>query len=46
MSIGNALKKMINSSELLLLPGVYDGLSANLVSKYNYKAAFITGAGI
>jgi 2-methylisocitrate lyase-like PEP mutase family enzyme len=46
MSIGSTLKKMINSSELLLLPGVYDGLSANLVSQYNYKAAFITGAGI
>jgi 2-methylisocitrate lyase-like PEP mutase family enzyme len=46
MSFGHELKKMIKSSEILLLPGIYDGLSAKLVAQFNYKAAFITGAGI
>jgi 2-methylisocitrate lyase-like PEP mutase family enzyme len=46
MSIGSKLRKKINSNEILLLPGIFDGLSANLVAKHNYDAAFISGAGI
>jgi 2-methylisocitrate lyase-like PEP mutase family enzyme len=40
------LRAMIQSDELLLLPGVYDGLSAKVVAQAGYTAAFITGSGI
>lgn len=46
MSKGFELKKLINSNEILLLPGVFDGFSANLVARNNYQAAFISGGGI
>lgn len=40
------LKDLIEDPRILVLPGVFDGLSARLVQSYGYKAAFVTGAGL
>jgi 2-methylisocitrate lyase-like PEP mutase family enzyme len=37
---------MIEDRRILILPGVYDGLSVRLVESCGYKAAFVTGAGL
>lgn len=46
MSKGKELKGMINDKKILVLPGVYDGISARVVSRMGYKAGFITGSGL
>jgi 2-methylisocitrate lyase-like PEP mutase family enzyme len=40
------LKELIEDRDILVLPGVFDGLSARLVQSLGYPAAFITGAGL
>jgi 2-methylisocitrate lyase-like PEP mutase family enzyme len=40
------LKELIEAPDILVLPGVFDGLSARLVQSFGYPAAFITGAGL
>lgn len=40
------LRELIAAKEILVLPGVFDGLSARLLRHRKYEAAFITGAGI
>jgi 2-methylisocitrate lyase-like PEP mutase family enzyme len=40
------LRQLIQGDDILVMPGVYDGFSARLVESRNYKAAFITGAGV
>jgi 2-methylisocitrate lyase-like PEP mutase family enzyme len=40
------LRALIDADDLLVLPGIFDGLSARLVRNRKYEAAFITGAGI
>jgi 2-methylisocitrate lyase-like PEP mutase family enzyme len=40
------LRALIEDKGLLMLPGVFDGLSARLVKHRGYRAAFITGAGV
>ena len=44
-SKGARLKQLINASEIVVSPGVYDGYSARLVEKAGFKTASITGAG-
>ena len=44
-SKGRRLKELINSPEILVAPGVFDGYSARLVEKAGFKSASITGAG-
>jgi 2-methylisocitrate lyase-like PEP mutase family enzyme len=41
-----SLKDMIEDRQILVLPGVFDGLSARLVQSLGYRAAFVTGAGL
>jgi 2-methylisocitrate lyase-like PEP mutase family enzyme len=40
------LRALIEAPEILVLPGVFDGFSTRLVSKFGYAAAFITGSGV
>lgn len=39
-------RSLMNSEEILLLPGVFDGYSVRLVKQAGFSAAFITGAGL
>lgn len=38
------LKHLLNSGTLLKVPGIYDGLSAQLVQQAGFSAAFVSGA--
>src|SRR5262245_21399752 len=44
-SKGRRLKELIDSPEILVAPGVFDGYSARLVERAGFKSATITGAG-
>lgn len=44
-SKGRQLKELINSPQILVTPGVYDGYSARLVEKAGFQSGSITGAG-
>lgn len=46
MSKGKSMRKLIHDKKILVLPGVYDGISAKVIAKKGYKAGFITGAGL
>jgi 2-methylisocitrate lyase-like PEP mutase family enzyme len=46
LSPGKRLRALIDAPEILVLPGVFDGFSTRLVSKFGYIAAFITGSGV
>src|SRR6202140_5162096 len=45
-SPGKRLRALIEAPGILVLPGVFDGFSTRLVSKFGYTAAFITGSGV
>src|SRR5438270_1688267 len=45
-SPGKRLRALIDAHDILVLPGVFDGFSTRLVSKFGYAAAFITGSGV
>ena len=45
-SPGKRLRALIDAPDILVLPGVFDGFSTRLVSKFGYTAAFITGSGV
>ncbi|MFQ6396155.1 oxaloacetate decarboxylase [Nocardia sp. KC 131] len=40
------LRAAITSGEVVVAPGVFDGLSASLVRKLEFSAAYMTGAGV
>ena len=40
------LRELLDGDELIVAPGVYDGVSAALVSKLGFSAAYMTGAGV
>lgn len=46
MTPGQQLRELLAGDELVVAPGVYDGVSAALVSKLGFKAAYMTGAGV
>src|SRR5882757_8715079 len=41
-----ALGDLLNSREIVLAPGVFDGISAQLVRRTGHVAAYLTGAGV
>src|SRR6266513_1541865 len=45
-SSAKRLRALIDAPDILVLPGVFDGFSTRLVSKFGYTAAFITGSGV
>lgn len=40
------LRELLNGTELVVAPGVYDGLTARLVEAAGFPAAYMTGAGV
>src|SRR3979490_154493 len=40
------LRELLDAGELIVAPGVYDGISAALVGKLGFSAAYMTGAGV
>jgi 2-methylisocitrate lyase-like PEP mutase family enzyme len=40
------LRELLANDELIVAPGVYDGISASLVGKLGFPAAYMTGAGV
>jgi 2-methylisocitrate lyase-like PEP mutase family enzyme len=40
------LRELLAAGELIVAPGVYDGISATLVGKLGFAAAYMTGAGV
>ncbi|MFI8205493.1 oxaloacetate decarboxylase [Streptomyces sp. NPDC085937] len=43
---GTRLRTLIDQHQLTLAPGVFDGLSASLVARTGFNAAYLTGAGV
>ena len=41
-----SLRRMIDSKQLVIAPGVYDGMSAQLTKRTGHHAAYLTGAGV
>src|ERR1700745_74526 len=41
-----ALHDLLNRHELIIAPGVFDGLSAQLARRTGHTAAYLTGAGV
>lgn len=46
MSQGHQLRQILEASEIIVLPGVYDCLGAKLVEEIGFPAAFTSGFGI
>lgn len=40
------LRQLINSDELLMMPGVFDGLSTRTAEATGFAAGFVTGSGV
>jgi 2-methylisocitrate lyase-like PEP mutase family enzyme len=40
------LKGLLDTRELVIAPGVFDGISAQLTKRTGHKAAYMTGAGV
>ncbi|MFD6154931.1 oxaloacetate decarboxylase [Nocardia sp. NPDC060256] len=40
------LRAAIAGAEVIIAPGVFDGISASLVSRIGFSAAYLTGAGV
>jgi 2-methylisocitrate lyase-like PEP mutase family enzyme len=46
MSKGSRLRELLAGDQLIVAPGVYDGISAALVGRLGFAAAYMTGAGV
>jgi 2-methylisocitrate lyase-like PEP mutase family enzyme len=42
---GARLRTLLAAGELIVAPGVFDGISAHLVRRMGFRAAYLTGAG-
>jgi len=40
------LRELLDRQELIVAPGVYDGISAHLAKRTGHSAAYLTGAGV
>ncbi|WP_354701710.1 2,3-dimethylmalate lyase [Paraconexibacter sp. AEG42_29] len=40
------LRTLLDGDELIVAPGVYDGISASVVGRLGFRAAYMTGAGV
>jgi len=43
---GARLRGLLATNQLLVAPGVFDGISANLVKRMGFAGAYLTGAGV
>ena len=41
-----ALRQLLDGGELVVAPGVFDGISAQLAKRTGHVAAYLTGAGV
>jgi len=41
-----ALRELLDRHELIIAPGVFDGISAQLARRTGHVAAYLTGAGV
>ncbi|WP_078282036.1 isocitrate lyase/PEP mutase family protein [Mycobacteroides franklinii] len=41
-----ALRKLLDRGDLVVAPGVFDGISAQLTKRTGHRAAYLTGAGV
>lgn len=46
MSAVAQLREMMGASGMVVAPGAYDGITAKLVERAGFKAAYMTGAGV
>jgi 2-methylisocitrate lyase-like PEP mutase family enzyme len=46
MSAASRLRELLAGDQLIVAPGVFDGISAALVAKLGFAAAYMTGAGV
>ncbi len=46
MNTRQHLRRLLDSNEPIVAPGVYDGLTARLVERAGFNAAMVTGAGV
>jgi 2-methylisocitrate lyase-like PEP mutase family enzyme len=40
------LREQLDAGELIVAPGIFDGLSAHLVRRMGFRAGYLTGAGV
>lgn len=45
-SPGTRLRALLDSGELIVAPGIFDGLTAHLVRRMGFRAGYLTGAGV
>jgi len=45
-SPGARLRQLLDGGELIIAPGIFDGLSAHLVRRMGFRAGYLTGAGV
>src|ERR1700760_3996905 len=45
-SPGGRLRQLLADGELVVAPGIFDGLSAHLVRRMGFRAGYLTGAGV
>ncbi|MGI9409938.1 MAG: isocitrate lyase/phosphoenolpyruvate mutase family protein, partial [Hyphomicrobiaceae bacterium] len=45
ITIRRKFRNMIEADGMVVAPGVYDGLTATLVARAGFSAAYMTGAG-
>ena len=43
---GIRLRALLSKGELIIAPGIFDGLSAHLVRRMGFRAGYLTGAGV
>lgn len=43
---GARLRRLLDSGELIVAPGIFDGISAHLVRQMGFRAGYLTGAGV
>jgi 2-methylisocitrate lyase-like PEP mutase family enzyme len=46
LSPGRRLRQLLDDGELVVAPGIFDGLSAHLVRRLGFRAGYLTGAGV
>lgn len=42
---GARLRRLLDTGELIVAPGIFDGISAHLVRQMGFRAGYLTGAG-
>ncbi len=45
-SPGARLRRLLGTGELIVAPGIFDGLTAHLVRRMGFRAGYLTGAGV